>query len=149
MLYRGGASQSPGITPLYMGLTGNTCYHLSVPSVSDPFAVLGKACGSYSGSSESRFVGTCQIKIQVSGQYAEEHPVQVQASPDDLREVAALTTQRCLIEQEEGGYSTYEFARVVNWITAPEVRVHGPSFPHGPAILERDMYGRARPTRCT
>lgn len=69
--------------------------------------------------------GTCQIVIQASGQYAETHPVEIQASPDDLSRAASLAIHRCVAAYHEGpyqhlgGYSTLDFAKVVNWITAP------------------------------
>ena len=69
--------------------------------------------------------GSCQIVIQMSGKYQEESGVQIGAPPDDLRTAARLTVQRCLTADQQGvhagGYSTYDFASVTEWITAPNV----------------------------
>ena len=43
------------------------------------------------------------------------------ASPIDFWRAAVLVFNDCLLSDHEGGYSTYEFAKVVNWITAPNV----------------------------
>ena len=64
--------------------------------------------------------GTCEIVLSASGKYAQENRLQVEAIPNDLRNTALFTIQKCLGKEKLGGYSTYQFANVVDWITAPD-----------------------------
>ncbi|KAL9594001.1 MAG: hypothetical protein Q9179_005593 [Wetmoreana sp. 5 TL-2023] len=71
-------------------------------------------------------LGSCQIQIQMSGKYSQAgNRVKIRAPPDHLRLAAQLTVQRCVAGQQQGGertggYSTYDFAKVIDWITAPQ-----------------------------
>ena len=66
-------------------------------------------------------LGTCEIVLSASGKYVEDdNRLQVQAAPDDLRDIAQYTIEKCLGDEKEGGYSTHQFANVANWITDPD-----------------------------
>ncbi len=64
--------------------------------------------------------GTCEIVLSASGKYAQENRLQVEAVPNDLRNIALYTIRKCLGGEKLGGYSTHQFANVVDWITAPD-----------------------------
>lgn len=64
--------------------------------------------------------GTCEIALSASGRYAQENRLQVEAVPNDLRKIALYTIENCLGKEKLGGYSTHQFANVVDWITAPD-----------------------------
>ena len=64
-------------------------------------------------------IGTCEIVLSASGKYAQENRFRVEAVPNDLGNIALYTIQHCLGDQRLGGYSTLQFANVVDWITAP------------------------------
>ena len=66
--------------------------------------------------------GTCEIRIQASGKFIEENrddSIKLTANPAELRRATLKIIEKCLVGQGEGGYSTYDFGRVVRWITAP------------------------------
>ena len=65
--------------------------------------------------------GACEIEIQMSGKYAEANLMLVRAPPIDFWRASVLLFNDCLLSNNEGGYTTYDFANVVSWITAPNV----------------------------
>ncbi|KAI4260906.1 MAG: hypothetical protein LQ352_000061 [Teloschistes flavicans] len=62
---------------------------------------------------------SCQIKIEMSGKFQQESPFQMKAPPDDLRAMAQLAIDRCVTREQLGGYATYGFKSLIDWITNP------------------------------
>lgn len=45
----------------------------------------------------------------------------MKAPPDDLRAMAQLAIDRCVTREQLGGYATYGFKSLIDWITNPSV----------------------------
>ncbi len=49
------------------------------------------------------------------------------AKPDDIRELASrLVTQCVFVEGGIGGFVTKDFGNLIDFVTAPESKIHGP-----------------------
>ena len=72
-------------------------------------------------------LGTCQIKIQASGKFLEDHPeanIVLFATPRGIRGSAMSAIEKCAGNDDprspnKGGFATYHLANVIDWITAP------------------------------
>ena len=66
--------------------------------------------------------GTCQIRIEPSGKYVDENAgdnIRLIAAPKVVRRKAKATIDQCIESEREGGYSTFDLDKTINWITAP------------------------------
>lgn len=60
-------------------------------------------------------IGNCQIQFHTSGESAEEKdPIII--NPKDIRDMAGWVLDKCVLEEELGGFVTKNLANAVDWL---------------------------------
>jgi len=77
---------------------------------------------------------TCQLQLQASGK-SQEELAEVPLSADVVRQMAGYLIDQCVGREDLGGFTTKDFDRTLEYVTAPTTRYDYPSrtlFPQTP-----------------
>lgn len=82
-------------------------------------------------------IGNCQIQFHTSGESAEEKdPIII--NPKDIRDMAGWVLDKCVLEEELGGFVTKNLANAVDWLLDPKSDFAEPmrQFPRLPPVFQ-------------